>query len=162
MSNREFFIERWEAEFPATLRVMKALPADKLDYRPHPRSSSAGDLAAAFAEAATSLIELCDKGSITWGGPAKAGKLDETIRKFETSYKTVSGKLRKLSDEAWKEKAPFYVEGKDAIGETAGGLCWLWLFDMVHHRGQLSSYIRPMGGKVPSIYGPSGDDPGRM
>jgi uncharacterized damage-inducible protein DinB len=34
------------------------------------------------------------------------------------------------------------------------------LFDAIHHRGQLSVYIRPMGGRVPSIYGPSADDPG--
>jgi uncharacterized damage-inducible protein DinB len=39
-------------------------------------------------------------------------------------------------------------------------MLWGLLFDAVHHRGQLSAYIRPMGGKVPSIYGPSGDDAG--
>jgi hypothetical protein len=38
---------------------------------------------------------------------------------------------------------------------------WGFLFDEVHHRGQLSTYLRPMGGKVPSIHGPSADDPGR-
>jgi len=41
-----------------------------------------------------------------------------------------------------------------------GGLLWIALFDFIHHRGQLTTYIRPMGGKVPSIYGPSGDDAG--
>ena len=54
-------------------------------------------------------------------------------------------------------KSDIAMEGKDAIGETAGGLCWLWLFDSIHHRGQLSTHIRPMGGKVPSIYGESYD-----
>ena len=37
---------------------------------------------------------------------------------------------------------------------------WGMFFDAIHHRGQLTTYLRPMGGKVPSIYGPSGDDPG--
>lgn len=46
------------------------------------------------------------------------------------------------------------------LKDTVGGLLWLALFDAVHHRGQLSTYIRPMGGKVPSVYGPSADDPG--
>ena len=41
-----------------------------------------------------------------------------------------------------------------------GEMLWGFLFDAIHHRGQLSSYLRPMGAKVPSIYGPSGDDPG--
>ena len=46
------------------------------------------------------------------------------------------------------------------LKDTVGGLLWLALFDAVHHRGQLTTYIRPMGGKVPSVYGPSADDSG--
>ena len=46
LSNREFFIHRWEQEYPAFVRVFKALPANRLDYRPHPRSRSAGELVA--------------------------------------------------------------------------------------------------------------------
>ena len=42
-----------------------------------------------------------------------------------------------------------------------GEFFWFSLLDAIHHRGQLSVYIRPMGGKVPSIYGPSGDDMGQ-
>ena len=42
------------------------------------------------------------------------------------------------------------------------GFLWMFFFDAIHHRGQLSTYIRPMGGKVPSIYGPSGDDPNML
>jgi uncharacterized damage-inducible protein DinB len=41
----------------------------------------------------------------------------------------------------------------------ASPLAWSFLFDIVHHRGQISTYLRPMGAKVPSIYGPSGDEP---
>jgi uncharacterized damage-inducible protein DinB len=37
------------------------------------------------------------------------------------------------------------------------GLAWMLMLDAIHHRGQLSTYLRPMGGKVPSIYGPSAD-----
>jgi uncharacterized damage-inducible protein DinB len=40
------------------------------------------------------------------------------------------------------------------VGETA----WDFLLDAIHHRGQLTAYIRPMGGKVPSVYGPTADD----
>jgi len=45
--------------------------------------------------------------------------------------------------------------------DTIGQFLWGFLFDCIHHRGQLSTYLRPMGGKVPSIYGPSADDPGQ-
>jgi uncharacterized damage-inducible protein DinB len=36
-------------------------------------------------------------------------------------------------------------------------MMWFFFFDIIHHRGQLSTYVRPMGGAVPSIYGPSAD-----
>jgi len=54
-----------------------------------------------------------------------------------------------------------FIYGGAAVWEdTLQNMLWGYLFDMVHHRGQLSAYLRPMGGKVPSIYGPSADDQG--
>lgn len=44
MTNREFFLQLWEQEYPTFLKVFRALPEDKLDYRPHPRSRSAAEL----------------------------------------------------------------------------------------------------------------------
>jgi uncharacterized damage-inducible protein DinB len=52
------------------------------------------------------------------------------------------------------------MNGKVLWEASLGDMLFGFLFDAVHHRGQLSSYLRPMGSKVPSIYGPSGDDPG--
>ena len=58
ISNREFFIQRWEQEYPAFVRVFKALPADRLDYRPHPLSRSAGELFALLVSFQQNWIEL--------------------------------------------------------------------------------------------------------
>ncbi len=52
------------------------------------------------------------------------------------------------------------MDGKVLWTDTLENMVWGFLFDMVHHRGQLTAYIRPMGGKVPAIYGPSADDMG--
>ena len=54
---------------------------------------------------------------------------------------------------------PFYYEGKVVSEQPIGQFLWFILFDSIHHRGQLSTYLRPMGGKVPAIYGPSADEP---
>ena len=59
LSNGEFFIHRWEQEYPAFVRVFEALPANHLDYRPHARSRSAAELAALLVSAQKSCIELC-------------------------------------------------------------------------------------------------------
>ena len=65
--------------------------------------------------------------------------------------------LKKLDDAGWKRPVRFLMEGKQINETTTNEMLWGFLHDMIHHRGQLSTYIRPMGGKVPSIYGPSGD-----
>jgi uncharacterized damage-inducible protein DinB len=166
LSNREFFIQRWEQEYPAFMRVFKALPANRLDYRPHPRSRSAGELVALLVSAQQSCIQLCKSrksfySGLRWQEPASFSTQDELISVYERDHSTLAIQLRSLDDNGWNHQA-WLIQGTEEIllKDTVGGLLWIALFDIVHHRGQLSTYIRPMGGKVPSIYGPSADDAG--
>ena len=55
---------------------------------------------------------------------------------------------------AWSGKGQFFSGGKMVLEMPVGEFLWFILFDAIHHRGQLSTYIRPMGGTVPAIYGP--------
>jgi uncharacterized damage-inducible protein DinB len=166
LSNREFFIQRWEQEYPAFVRVFKALPANRLDYRPHPRSRSAGELVALLVSAQQSCIELCKNlksmySGLRWQEPGGFGTLAEMIAAYERDHDTLGRQLHSLDDNGWNHPA-WLIQGTEEIllKDTVGGLLWIALFDVIHHRGQLSTYIRPMGGKVPSIYGPSADDAG--
>lgn len=160
MNNREFFLERWKAEQPATVRVFRALPADKLDYRPHPRSRSARELVALLVHEVEGSIEMCHQGDINWNPPAGFGRLEEMIADYERHQKTLGERLRNVDEATWKKNVRLLVGGEPVHENTFEGMCWELLLDTVHHRGQLSVYIRPMGGKVPSIYGPSADDMG--
>lgn len=161
MTNREFFIQRYEQEHPAFVKVLKALPADKLDYRPHQRSRSAAELAWLLAYEEQTGIELIDTGQIDWKETPPPKKLDDLITAYEKAHAELAQRLQKLDDRTWEQKkVKLIVSGHVAFEETLGGMFWVALFDAVHHRGQLSTYIRPMGGKVPSIYGPSADDMG--
>jgi hypothetical protein len=54
---------------------------------------------------------------------------------------------------------PFMYQGQEVMSETGYNNAWGFLFDIIHHRGQLSTYLRPMGSTVPQIYGPSADEP---
>jgi uncharacterized damage-inducible protein DinB len=165
LSEREFFMQRWEQEYPAFVRVFKALPADRLEYRPHPRSRSAGELLAFLVAAQQGCIELCKNpkrvyGILRWHETGSLGVRDEMIATYERDHEALAAQLRILDEDEWTSQA-WMVHGTQELllRNTVGGLLWLALFDAVHHRGQLSTYIRPMGGKVPSIYGPSADDP---
>jgi len=166
LRNREFFIRRWEQEFFGFLQVMQALPPDRLDYRPHPRSRSAGELVAHFVNLEQSCADLCTNKqgsyntSMRWHPHDRAATLGEMIAAYERHHQQLAVELNQLDDHAWNRQA-WMIRGEQEIilKDTIGGLLWLALFDAVHHRGQLSAYIRPMGGKVPSVYGPSADSP---
>lgn len=165
-SSREFFIQRWEQEYPAFVSVFKALPANLLDHRLHPQSRSAGELVALMVSAQQSCIELCKSqksmySGLRWQGSSGLGTLAAMIEAYERDHDALGNQLRSLDENGWNHPA-WLIQGKEEIllKDTVGGLLWIALFDVIHHRGQLSSYIRPMGGRVPSIYGPSGDEPG--
>jgi uncharacterized damage-inducible protein DinB len=169
LSNREFFIRRWELEYPAFADVIKALPPAKLDYRPHPASRSAGELVALLVSVEKACAELCESGRSSFNSGLrfhpKTGftSLEEMIAAYEQHHHALAGKLYDLNDVTWNRPA-WLTRGEQEIvlRDSVGGLLWLALFDAVHHRGQLSAYIRPMGAKVPSIYGPSADTPARQ
>ena len=166
LGNREFFIRRWTQEYAAFVDVCKSLPANRLDYRPHPDSRSAGELVALIVSAEQSCIELCSGGrtsyasSLRWHVVNDFTPLEEMIAEYQSRHHSLAERLNSMDDVAWNRQA-WMVRGEKEIilKDTVGGLLWIALFDTVHHRGQLSTYIRPMGGKVPSIYGPSADTP---
>jgi len=165
LSSRQFFVQRWEQESPAFVRVFRALPAARLDYRPHPQSRSAGELVALMVSAQQSCIELCASRKsmyrgLRWREASGYGTLAELIDAYERGLDAFGAQLRSMDDAGWNHPA-WLIQGAEEIllKDTVGGLLWIALFDVIHHRGQLSSYIRPMGGRVPSIYGPSGDEP---
>lgn len=159
MSTREFFIQRWEAELPAFGKVLSAVPEDKLAYKPHERSASAGGLAWQLADEQQQLCDLLDNGQVALEIKPHPSK-QEILAAWEKATNQLRERLRSADDKKWSGPAKFIMGGKEVWTDTMENMFWGYLFDMVHHRGQLSSYLRPMGGKVPAIYGPSADDNG--
>jgi uncharacterized damage-inducible protein DinB len=158
-SVREYFKECFEAEKPKFVRVLKAVPSDQAAYRPHPRSTCTGDLVWLLAAELHDACELVDRGEVSFvAKPAPA--IPESIAAYEKNAAELERRLAKLDDAAWDKKARFLVDGNVAWETSLGDMLFGFLFDAIHHRGQLSTYLRPMGAKVPSIYGPSADDPG--
>jgi uncharacterized damage-inducible protein DinB len=159
-SNQEFFAQCFSNEIPAFVRVLKALPSDRLDYRPHEKNTPAGALAWQVAIEAANLCELLDTGAINFELTPHPKSADEIAAQFEKSANGAKERLARVDDAKWASQGDFRMGGKSMWQTTVQDLCWGYLFDMIHHRGQLSAYIRPMGGKVPSIYGPSADESG--
>lgn len=156
MSEQNFFFQKWDREAPKFDSVMDALPPARLDYRPHPNSRSAGEMVTHLAREQALLVQMIDTGKIEYED-SKAQDFGEMRALWTKSTAELRDRLKKLDDAGWKKPVQFFMGGKKINDTTTDEMLWGFLLDMIHHRGQLSTYIRPMGGKVPAIYGPSAD-----
>lgn len=148
-------------EAATTVRVMRAFPADQAAFQPHPRSVAALKLFHTFTiEQGVAL--MCVNGALDLANAFSApppSSLDAAITAFERSVDAAVAAARNAPAATWSRLQPFFV-GPKQMGQVPGGMiAEMMLWDQIHHRGQLSVYIRMAGGKVPSIYGPSADEP---
>jgi uncharacterized damage-inducible protein DinB len=157
MTNREFFLQHSAAEFPRFLGVLEATPGDQLAYRPHPRSRSAYELIGHLIGHEQDLLELASTGSINHRMQVPFETLEDGLAVYRQAHESLEQQLRAMNDATWESQGRFLLDGTVVYEFPRRDLAWMLLFDGLHHRGQLSTYLRPMGGKVPSIYGPSGD-----
>jgi uncharacterized damage-inducible protein DinB len=159
MTEREFFIEKVAEELPPFERIFRALPMDKLAHTPHPKSKTAEQLLVQMVDEAESFVGFLSTGTTDWSKHSESSEGTEqmTVR-FSNALRAANEVAQKMSEEEWESEAVATYKGQEVMKTTRGKMAWMLLFDLVHHRGQLSTYIRPMGGRVPSIYGPSGDD----
>ena len=156
MTIREFYVERQKAEFPVFMNVLKALPKDRLSYKPDDRSPSAEQLVWTLTAELSACLDVVKTNQAEWKS-IQPPPLDEMLEMFERSSNELSELVAKMDEASWEKTAKFYYDGKVVSEQPVGTFLWFILFDAIHHRGQLSAYLRPMGGKVPSIYGPSAD-----
>ena len=160
MTNLEFCIARRKGEQPVSVRVLKAIPRERLEYRPDPKARTALELAWVLATEEAALVSLIRDGVLDWKESKPPEDIDNIVAAFEHSSAEVNERLEHLDEAAWNARVRLLMGEGGAWEDTLGQMVWGFLFDGIHHRGQLSTYLRPMGGKVPSIYGPSADDPG--
>jgi uncharacterized damage-inducible protein DinB len=157
MNDREFFVQRWKQEYPVFVRVFEALPADRLDYKPHEESRTAGRIAWGLAEEVRAVAEIIEKGESHWANSPEPGSHAEIVNALKAQGARLTALAEVMDDAKWSSPGKFFAGGQVVFAGPIRDHCFWILFDGVHHRGQLSTYIRPMGGKVPSIHGPSGD-----
>jgi uncharacterized damage-inducible protein DinB len=160
-SSLEYCRKQRTAEVPKFVKVLKALPQGRLDYRPDPKARTAAELAWTLAEEEAALVSLLETGQCEWKQTPPPATVDEIVAAYERSATAVNGRLASIDEAGWEKKGRFLMGGQVAWEDSVGEFVWGFLFDAIHHRGQLSTYLRPMGGKVPAIYGPSADDSGQ-
>ncbi len=153
MDEKSLFTEFWTKESKTTSKVLARIP-ESSDYRPDPNSRTAREIAWQIVSEEKMIIEALETGAAEWA-PAPA---PETMKELSETYDRQSAeivrRLQALLPERWEGTLAFFGGQR-----PASPMAWSFLFDIVHHRGQITTYLRAMGSTVPQIYGPSFDEP---
>ena len=159
MTEKEQFLGTLEKEFPTTVKLLRAYPAAKQDLKPHAKCKTAKELAWMFVME-QKLSESAMAGQIEPGKmPPAPATLQEVIAAYEKSHRDFVAKIKQTPDAELNQTVKFFVAPKQMGDVRKMDILWLMLMDGVHHRGQFSVYLRMADAKVPSIYGPSADEP---
>ncbi len=160
---KEQFLDAYDREHATTMRVLRAYPEDKLELRPHEKCKTARELAWVFViERGLGSMVFNDafaKGVPPGGTPPAPESWDEILSALQNSHREFGDLVRATPDDKLQEKVKFFTAPKTMGDVSRMQFLWFLLHDQIHHRGQFSVYLRMAGGKVPSIYGPTADEP---
>lgn len=160
MHERDTFLKTWEWEHNTTVKVLNAYPADKLDVRPAPKCKTAGELAWMFVRELDQLMAGAAQGKVEFGpGPERPTTVPALVSALNNAYASARAKVMAMTDAEWNGDMDWYVAPKTPGKMRRADVLWMALHDQIHHRGQFSIYLRIADGKLPSIYGPTADEP---
>jgi uncharacterized damage-inducible protein DinB len=153
---RELFVPAYVNEHPLTKGVIASIPADHAAYTPHDVARSAIDLAWHIVTAECRFLNAVASGAFDFTGgtrPPDIQKPTDVVSWYSGEFGMALGKVRALDGEQLLKPIDF----RGIFNFPAYAYLQSGLSHSIHHRGQLSTYLRPMGGRVPSIYGESYD-----
>ena len=153
MDEKSLFTKFWTDESRTTRNVLARIPEGS-DYRPDPKSRTAREIAWQIVCEERMIIEALESGKAEWAPPPMPATMKEVLEAYERQSEGLPSRWEALPSERWDGTLEFFGSKR-----PASPMAWSFLFDIVHHRGQISTYLRPMGSTVPQIYGPSGDEP---
>ena len=158
---RDVYVSQLKMEHTATKRTIAAVPEGKGDYTPHPTNMTATALAWHLASSELWFLDSVANGKFEFGGdrsrPEGVNTGAEIAAWYETAFAKNIERIEALSGEELAKDVSFAMFNDPAVTYLSFAIR-----HSVHHRGQLSAYLRPMGAKVPSIYGGSADEPFEM
>ena len=154
----EIYLPQIRNEHKTTRRVIEAIPADNCGWCPDPKSKSALDLAWHIASSECFFLNGITSGKYEQTGdgsrPASIKTPADVLKWYDENHAKALAAVTQLKGDELARVIDFFGMFQFPAVAFAGLMC----SHSIHHRGQLSSYLRPMGGKVPSIYGPSADE----
>src|SRR5262245_7276580 len=120
MTSLELCRQERAKELARFVKVLRAVPGSRPDYRPDPKSRTATEIAWLLAQSEASLLKLIETGEIQWSESKPDAALDAIVSSFEKSAAAVNERIGKLDERAWEKKVRFVMEGAPAWEDTLG------------------------------------------
>jgi uncharacterized damage-inducible protein DinB len=163
MSIAQAMLAEFEVQAPVTRKFLERLPEDKLTWKPHNKSMSAGQLAYHLASVPGGIVRFVQNNPAqapeSFNFPQPASR-QEILKTFEENIATVRSLLPKFDDAAMKESWHMVSGGRELFAQPRGEfLRDVMLSHWYQHRGQFSVYLRMLDVAVPASWGPSADEP---
>lgn len=165
MSIAEALLPEYDREMGLTRRLLERVPDAQFDWQPHERSMRLGRLVAHLAELPHWVVESITNASTEMTTRTPADHQPPTTRQavlalFDQNVKAGRAALAGRTDAELAAPWTLKSQGKEVFTmPKAAALRNFVMNHVIHHRGQLSVYLRLQDVSVPSIYGPSGDEP---
>jgi uncharacterized damage-inducible protein DinB len=153
MTEQQRFAKFWTDESKTTTKVFSRIPEGS-GYTPDPKSRTAQVIAWQIVCEEKMLLDALEHGKAEWAPAPDPKTMKEVLATYEKQSKDIAERLSKLPAAKWDGSLEFFGQQRSAVD-----MAWGFLFDIVHHRGQITTYLRAMGSTVPQIYGPSADEP---
>lgn len=153
MDEKALFTKFWNDESTTTRKVIERIPEGST-YKPDPKSRTAKEVAWQIVCEEKMIIEALETGKAEWAPPAEPATMKDVLDVYTAQSADIAARWERLPADRWSGSLEFFGGQR-----PASAMAWSFLFDIVHHRGQISTYLRPMGSTVPQIYGPSADEP---
>ena len=153
MDEKALFTDFWIKEAKTTRNVLARIP-DGNDYRPDPKSRTAKEIAWQIVGEEKLIIDALETGKAEWDPAPAPATMKDVLAIYDQQSASLDSRWNALPAARWSGNLDFFGSQR-----PAGSMAWGFLFDIIHHRGQITTYLRPMGSTVPQIYGPSGDEP---
>jgi uncharacterized damage-inducible protein DinB len=163
MKMSDALLPEFDHEISTTRKLLERVPEDKWDWAPHEKSMKLGRLACHVAELPVFATASAKSDSMDFAkGEYKtidAANRQQLLDAFDKQAAASRAAIAGLSDEDLMKPWTLLMDGKALMTmPKAGVLRTAMMNHLIHHRGQLSVYLRLTGTPVPSIYGPSADE----
>lgn len=165
MALKDALLPEFDHEWAVTRRLLERVPFDQAEWKPHDRSMTIGALATHLADLPTWAPVLLrqpefDMANVGGGGPkVRHATAAELLGDFDRNVRAARDLIADTTDAQFMEPWTLKEQGKDLFTMPRVGILRSFLMShAIHHRGQLSVYLRLRDIPVPSMYGPSADE----